>query len=148
LRRAGVFAKAKPRALAGDDHPRARNQFGEIRFSIRGRRIARNLLGGRKAQRDQPRIGLDRARRPAGRQAAAAWLRPDLDRARSRPRPRRKGEDRIPRWRSASQFEDTARLSARPRHCAQAEGAIENFKKASPSVWRQSREKKRSTAKR
>jgi len=40
------------------------------------------------------------------------------------------------------------RLSARPRHYAQAEGAIENFKKVSPSVWRQSREKKRSTAKR
>jgi transposase len=40
------------------------------------------------------------------------------------------------------------RLSARPRHHAQAEGAIENFKKVSPPVWRQSREKKRSTAKR
>jgi putative transposase len=40
------------------------------------------------------------------------------------------------------------RLSARPRHHAQAEGAIENFKKVSPRVWRQSREKKRSTAKR
>jgi transposase len=40
------------------------------------------------------------------------------------------------------------RLSARPRHHAQAEGAIENFKKISPRVWRQSREKKRSTAKR
>src|SRR3979411_2515866 len=40
------------------------------------------------------------------------------------------------------------RLSARPRHHAQAEGAIENFKKVSPPVWRQSSEKKRSTAKR
>jgi transposase len=40
------------------------------------------------------------------------------------------------------------KLSARPRHHAQAEGAIENFKKVSPRVWRQSREKKRSTAKR
>src|SRR4030088_3365501 len=40
------------------------------------------------------------------------------------------------------------KLSARPRHHAQAEGAIENFKKVSPPVWRQSREKKRSTAKR
>ena len=39
------------------------------------------------------------------------------------------------------------RLSARPRHHAQAEGAIENFKKVSPRVWRQSREKKRSTTK-
>ena len=28
------------------------------------------------------------------------------------------------------------RLSARPRHHAQAEGAIENFKKVSPPVWR------------
>jgi hypothetical protein len=40
------------------------------------------------------------------------------------------------------------RLSARPRHHAQAEGAIENFEKVSLRVWRQSREKKRSTAKR
>lgn len=30
------------------------------------------------------------------------------------------------------------RLSARPRHHAQAEGAIEDFKKASPRVWRRS----------
>jgi hypothetical protein len=27
------------------------------------------------------------------------------------------------------------KLSARPRHHAQAEGAIDNFKKASPRVW-------------
>ncbi len=31
------------------------------------------------------------------------------------------------------------KLSARPRHHAQAEGAIELFKKASPPVWRRSR---------
>jgi transposase len=31
------------------------------------------------------------------------------------------------------------KLSARPRHHAQAEGAIEAFKKASPPVWRRSR---------
>ena len=31
------------------------------------------------------------------------------------------------------------RLSARPRHHAQVEGAIENFKKASPRAWRRSR---------
>jgi hypothetical protein len=30
------------------------------------------------------------------------------------------------------------RLSARPRHHAQAEGAIEDFKKASPRVWTRS----------
>ena len=34
------------------------------------------------------------------------------------------------------------KLSARPRHHAQAEGAIETFKKVSPRVWRRSREKK------
>ena len=28
------------------------------------------------------------------------------------------------------------KLSARPRHHAQAEGAIEDFKKASPRAWR------------
>jgi transposase len=33
------------------------------------------------------------------------------------------------------------RLSARPRHQAQAEGAIENFKKASPRAWMKSRMK-------
>jgi len=31
------------------------------------------------------------------------------------------------------------RLSARPRHHAQAEGAIEDFKKVSPPAWRRSR---------
>src|SRR5215470_16178300 len=34
------------------------------------------------------------------------------------------------------------KLSARPRHHAQAEGAIENFKKASPRVWKRSRARK------
>jgi transposase len=38
------------------------------------------------------------------------------------------------------------KLSARPRHHAQAAGAIENFKKASRTVWRQSRVGKASTA--
>ena len=38
------------------------------------------------------------------------------------------------------------KLSARPRHHAQAEGAIEDFKKTSPRVWTQSRAKRRSTA--
>ena len=38
------------------------------------------------------------------------------------------------------------KLSARPRHHAQAAGAIENFKKTSPRVWRQSRVKRGSTA--
>ncbi|KAB2850012.1 MAG: helix-turn-helix domain-containing protein, partial [Sphingopyxis terrae] len=33
------------------------------------------------------------------------------------------------------------KLSARPRHHAQAEGAIEDFKKVSPLVWRKSRAK-------
>jgi hypothetical protein len=33
------------------------------------------------------------------------------------------------------------KLSARPRHHAQAEGAIEDFKKTSPLVWRKSRAK-------
>lgn len=36
------------------------------------------------------------------------------------------------------------KLSARPRHHAQAEGAIEDFKKASPPAWRKSRAKKTS----
>jgi hypothetical protein len=31
------------------------------------------------------------------------------------------------------------KLSARPRHCAQAASAIENFKKASRPVWRRLR---------
>ena len=35
------------------------------------------------------------------------------------------------------------KLSARPRHHAQAEGAIEDFKKASPRAWRQSRARRR-----
>ena len=35
---------------------------------------------------------------------------------------------------------------ARPRHHAQAEGAIEDFKKTSPRVWTQSRATRRSTA--
>ena len=38
------------------------------------------------------------------------------------------------------------KLSARPRHHAQAEGAIEDFKKTSPRVWMQSRARGRSTA--
>src|ERR1700723_2199924 len=38
------------------------------------------------------------------------------------------------------------KLSARPRHHAQAEGAIEDFKKASPRAWMKSRAKKRSTS--
>jgi transposase len=38
------------------------------------------------------------------------------------------------------------KLSARPRHHAQAAGAIENFKKTSPPVWRRSRARRVSTA--
>ena len=38
------------------------------------------------------------------------------------------------------------KLSARPRHHAQAEGAIEDFKKTSARAWRQSRARRRSTA--
>ena len=38
------------------------------------------------------------------------------------------------------------KLSARPRHHAQAAGAIEDFKKASPPVWRRSRARRASTA--
>jgi transposase len=38
------------------------------------------------------------------------------------------------------------KLSARPRHHAQAEGAIETFKKTFPRVWTQSRARRRSTA--
>ena len=38
------------------------------------------------------------------------------------------------------------KLSARPRHHAQAAGAIEDFKKASPPVWRWSRARRASTA--
>jgi transposase len=39
------------------------------------------------------------------------------------------------------------KLSARPRHHAQAEGAIEDFKKNSPRAWTKSRGKRRSTSK-
>jgi transposase len=59
----------------------------------------------------------------------------------------RNSASRLPSRRSAGSC-GYRRLSARPRHHVQAEGAIENFKKVSPRVWRQSREKKRSTAKR
>jgi transposase len=38
------------------------------------------------------------------------------------------------------------KLSARPRHHAQAEGAIEHFKKASQRVWKRSRVRRGSTA--
>src|ERR1700693_3137745 len=38
------------------------------------------------------------------------------------------------------------KLSARPRHHAQAAGAIEDFKKTSPRVWRQLRAKGQSTS--
>jgi len=38
------------------------------------------------------------------------------------------------------------KLSARPRHHAQAEDAIEDFKKTSPRVWTKSRGKRRSTS--
>jgi len=38
------------------------------------------------------------------------------------------------------------KLSARPRHHAQAAGASEDFKKASPPVWRRSRARRTSTA--
>jgi transposase len=38
------------------------------------------------------------------------------------------------------------KLSARPRHHAQADGAIEDFKKASRRVWKRSRARKASTA--
>ena len=34
------------------------------------------------------------------------------------------------------------KLSARPRHHAQAEGAIEDFKKNCPPAWKRSRAKK------
>ena len=37
------------------------------------------------------------------------------------------------------------KLSARPRHHAQAEGAIEDFKKTSPRAWRRSRAKRASS---
>ena len=37
------------------------------------------------------------------------------------------------------------KLSARPRHHAQAEGAIEAFKKTSPSAWTRSRERRASS---
>ena len=40
------------------------------------------------------------------------------------------------------------KLSARPRHHAQAEGAIEDFKKNFPSVWTRSRARKESPHKR
>ena len=40
------------------------------------------------------------------------------------------------------------KLSARPRHHAQAEDAIEDFKKTSPRAWTKSRGKRRSTSKR
>lgn len=40
------------------------------------------------------------------------------------------------------------KLSARPRHHAQAEGAIEDFKKAFPRAWRKSRVKRASTQER
>jgi transposase len=36
------------------------------------------------------------------------------------------------------------KLSARPRHHAQAEGAVEDFKKAFPAAWRRSRTRKES----
>ena len=36
------------------------------------------------------------------------------------------------------------KLSARPRHHAQAEGAIEDFKKVSPRAWKRSGEKRAS----
>ena len=38
------------------------------------------------------------------------------------------------------------KLSARPRHHAQAEGVIEDFKKTSPRAWTKSRARRRSTA--
>jgi transposase len=38
------------------------------------------------------------------------------------------------------------KLSARPRHHAQAEGMIEHFKKASPRAWRRSRAARHATA--
>jgi transposase len=38
------------------------------------------------------------------------------------------------------------KLSARPRHHSQAEGAIEDFKKSSQRAWMKSRAKKRSTS--
>jgi transposase len=38
------------------------------------------------------------------------------------------------------------KLSARPRHYAQAAGAIEDFKKASPRAWTQSRVRRRSAS--
>jgi transposase len=38
------------------------------------------------------------------------------------------------------------KLSARPRHHAQAVGAIEDFKKTSPRAWMKSRTKRRSTS--
>jgi len=38
------------------------------------------------------------------------------------------------------------KLSARPRHHAQAEGVTEDFKKTSPRAWMQSRARRRSTA--
>ena len=38
------------------------------------------------------------------------------------------------------------KLSARPRHYAQAAGAIEDFKKAFPRAWTQSRVRRRSAS--
>jgi transposase len=38
------------------------------------------------------------------------------------------------------------KLSARPRHYAQAAGAIEDFKKVSPRAWTQSRGRRRSAS--
>src|SRR5215471_16402441 len=41
---------------------------------------------------------------------------------------------------------ESVRGAARPRHHAQAEGAIEDFKKTSPRAWRQLRARRRLTA--
>jgi Winged helix-turn helix len=40
---------------------------------------------------------------------------------------------------------DYRKLSARPRHHAQAEGAIDEYKKTSPRAWTRSRARKAST---
>src|SRR5262249_42028701 len=108
-RGSGRGAQAEARAFSRYDPPRARNQFGKTRFAFYGPRIARSLVGGRETQPDQPRAGLDRARRAAGRQAAAEWIRANPSRARGHRGPRWKGEHRIPRRRTAGHVADPAR---------------------------------------
>src|SRR5262249_8626903 len=109
-RRTAGSIEPEDRAVARHDLPRARNQRGEIRFSIGGQRIAGNHLVGRKTQRrpHHPGDRLAGTRRTARQGAAAAGLRARADRTRGQAWTERRNPGGIQGRRPQGWYENTS----------------------------------------